>query len=195
MSKNELRNNVIAIRNALTIEEIERKSEAIKKLLFTLPEYQNANTIMAYVDFRNEVQTSGIIKDALAGGKKIAIPITDVKNKKLTPSLLHNFPGDLVPGTWGILEPRSECIRPIASEELDLVIIPGVAFDEVGNRLGYGGGFYDRFLLRTRRDVILLALAFELQIKPNVYPAQHDIPMQMVVTEERIMDFRALSHN
>lgn len=190
MSKNELRNNVIALRNALSIQKIEQKSNAIIKKLFTLSEYQNASTIMAYVDFRNEVPTSGIIQNALANGKKIAIPITDIKNKKLTPSLLHDFPGDLAPGAWGILEPRPECIRPIDPEEIDLVIIPGVAFDEVGNRLGYGGGFYDRFLLRTRRDVILLALAFELQIQPHVYSDKHDIPMQLLVTEKRIMDFR-----
>ena len=190
MSKNELRNNVIAIRNALSAQEIEQKSKTIIKKLFTLSEYQNANTIMAYVDFRNEVPTSGIIQDALANGKKIAIPITDIKNKKLTPSLLHDFPGDLAPGAWGILEPRPECIRPIDPEEIDLVIIPGVAFDEAGNRLGYGGGFNDRFLLRTRRDVIVLALPFELQIQSHVYPDKHDIPVQLLVTEERLMDFR-----
>ncbi|WP_027364163.1 5-formyltetrahydrofolate cyclo-ligase [Desulfotruncus alcoholivorax] len=190
MSKNELRNNVIAKRNTLSTQEIEQKSQAIIKKLFTLPEYQNANTIMAYIDFRNEVQTSGIIKDALTNGKKIAVPVTDIKNKKLTPSLLHDFPGDLAPGAWGILEPRPECVRPVDPEQIDLVLIPGVAFDNVGNRLGYGGGFYDRFLLRTRKDVILLALAFELQIQPNVYHEKHDIPIQLLVTEERIMDFR-----
>jgi 5-formyltetrahydrofolate cyclo-ligase len=190
VSKNELRKNVIAGRNALSGRDVAEKSKIIAGRIMKLKEYQNALTVMAYIDFRNEVQTEAIIQDALRKGKRVAIPITDIRNKKLIPSLLENYPGDLAPGTWGILEPKPGCIRPVEPGEIDLVIVPGVAFDTAGNRLGYGGGFYDRFLPRTRRDTVFLSPAFELQVRPNVYPGKHDIPIHLLVTEDRVLDFR-----
>lgn len=190
MSKNELRNSVIAARNKLTAEEIKDKSAAVTKRFLELAEYRRAGTVMAYVDFRNEVQTGSIINDALRRGKRVVVPITDVANKKLTPSQILDFPGDLEPGAWDILEPRPGCVRPVPADEIDLVIVPGVAFDTAGNRLGYGGGFYDRFLLTTKPGCVFAALAFEMQIRPNVYPGEYDLPIHMLVTEERVMDFR-----
>lgn len=191
MTKNELRKDIIAGRNALSEREVTEKSKKITKRIMELMEYQNARTIMAYIDFRNEVQTESLIQDALRRSKRVAVPITDIVNKKLIPSLLKNYPGDLAPGTWGILEPKPECVQPVDPGEIDLVIVPGVAFDTMGNRLGYGGGFYDRFLPRTRRDTIFLSPAFELQVKPCVYPGEHDIPIHLLVTEDRIFDFRS----
>lgn len=190
MSKNELRKSVIAARSKLAAEKIRDNSSAVADRFLSLEEYLQADTIMAYVDFRNEVQTGDIIIDALNRGKKVVVPITDVANKKLTPSQLLNFPGDLAPGTWGILEPRPECVRPAAPEEIDLVIVPGVAFDTAGNRLGYGGGFYDRFLLNTKPGCLYAALAFEMQIRPNVYPGEYDLPIHLLITEKRILDFQ-----
>lgn len=190
MSKNELRKSVIAARNRLVEEEIEDKSAAVAHRLLGLDEYLKAGTVMAYVDFRNEVQTGSIIRDALRRGKRVVVPVTDVPGKKLTPAQITDFPGDLAPGAWGILEPKPERLRPVPPEEIDIVIVPGVAFDTAGNRLGYGGGFYDRFLLQTRPDCVYAALAFELQVRPNVYPGEHDLPVHMLVTEDRVLDFR-----
>ncbi len=190
MSKNELRKSVITARNRLAAEKIKDNSDAAAGRFLKLGEYLRANTVMAYVDFRNEVQTETIIRDALNRGKRVVVPITDVTNKKLTPSQLLNFPGDLAPGAWGILEPRPECVRPVHPAEIDLVIVPGVAFDTAGNRLGYGGGFYDRFLLNTKPDCLYAALAFEMQIRPNVYPGEHDLPVHLLITEKRVLDLR-----
>ncbi|WP_347491127.1 5-formyltetrahydrofolate cyclo-ligase [Desulfoscipio sp. XC116] len=190
MSKNELRKNVIAGRNAMPLQQIEAKSSAIAAKVLALPEYRRAATVMAYVDFRNEVQTVSIIKNALQQGKRLVVPITDATNKNLIPSQVVRFPDDLTPGTWGILEPKPECVRPVDPKEIDLVIIPGVAFDTAGDRLGYGGGFYDRFLPRTGENITLVSLAFELQVRPNVYPGEYDVPIHILVTEERVLDFR-----
>ncbi len=192
MSKNELRKNVIAWRNALTPQEVKEKSAAIASRVLKLKEYRSAKTIMAYIDFRNEVQTSEIIVDAMQHGKRVVVPVTDVRNKQLILSLLKNYPEDLAPGTWGIPEPKPELVQPVAPDEIDLVIVPGVAFDTVGNRLGYGGGYYDRFLPQTRKDAVLISLAYELQIRPNVYPDEHDMPIHILVTEDRVLDFRHL---
>ncbi|HBX24102.1 MAG TPA: 5-formyltetrahydrofolate cyclo-ligase [Desulfotomaculum sp.] len=191
MSKNELRKSVIVARNRLAAEKIKDNSSAVASRLIKLEEYLRAGTIMAYVDFRNEVQTEAIIRDALNRGKTVVVPITDVANKKLTPSQVLNYPDDLAPGAWNILEPRPECVRPVDPGTIDLVIVPGVAFDTAGNRLGYGGGFYDRFLLNTKPDCLYAALAYEMQIKPNVYPGEHDLPVHLLVTEKRVLDLRA----
>lgn len=193
MSKLELRKNVIAGRNAMAPKQLAKKSAVIATKFLALPEYQRATTVMAYVDFRNEVQTASIIENALYQGKRLVVPITDVPNKRLILSQIVNFPDDLTPGTWGILEPKPHCVRPVEPGEIDLVIVPGVAFDTSGNRLGYGGGFYDRFLPQTKGGTTLVSLAFEMQIRPNVYPDEHDIPVHILITEARVLDFRPKS--
>jgi len=187
LSKKELRREVIQGRMALSEQEVSNKSNDITRAIINMKEYQQATTIMAYVDFRHEVQTGEFIRKALNDGKRLAVPLTDMEGKRLVPSLLKEFPEDLTPGAYGILEPRPECLRPITPGELELVIVPGVAFDVQGNRLGFGGGFYDRFLPQTGKDCLWLAPAFELQIQDNVYPDQHDCPVHILVTEDRII--------
>ncbi|MCF8010352.1 MAG: 5-formyltetrahydrofolate cyclo-ligase [Clostridiales bacterium] len=187
MSKKKLRKEVLGERGALGEQSLADKSSDITSNILKMKEYQRAETIMVYVDFRNEVQTGEFIQAAMSAGKKIAVPLTDIENKRLIPSELKNYPGDLVPGAYGIPEPASDCLRPIEPADFDMILIPGVAFDEEGNRLGYGGGFYDRFLLNTRKDCIWLAPAYELQLKPCVYPDKHDCPVHFIVTEKKIL--------
>lgn len=190
MSKKELRKNIINQRLALSAPEVAEKSAAIARGILNLKEYRLAKTIMAYVDFRNEVQTGEFIEKAMADGKRVAVPLTDIRGKRLIPSLLVDFPGDLAPGLYGIPEPKEDCLRPLDPKELDMVIVPGVAFDKKGNRLGYGGGFYDRFLPRTRTGCLWLSPAYELQIQPGVYPGEHDIPVHVIVTEKNVIKCR-----
>lgn len=187
MSKSELRKDVINARAGLPAAAVAEKSARILEQIKALGEYRQSKVFMVYVDFRNEVQTGFLIKEFMAGGKVVTVPVTDIANRRLTPSRLEDYPGDLVPGAWGILEPRPECLRPMEPVLLDLVIVPGVAFDEAGNRLGYGGGFYDRFLPRTRPGTIYLAPAFEMQIRADVYPGAHDCPVHILVTEDRVI--------
>lgn len=187
MEKSEVRKSVLRARSRLSPQEVAQKSKLITRRVLTLEEFRCARTIMAYVDFRNEVRTEELIRAAMDMGKRVAVPLTDLQHKRLIPSLLHDFPGDLAPGTWGIMEPRADSLRPLLPEELDLVVVPGVAFDLKGNRLGYGGGFYDRFLPQTRPGAVWLALAFELQICPEISPGPHDCPVHLIVTEERVI--------
>lgn len=189
LSKGELRRNVLKQRAAMSRSLVEEKSAAIIKRIVIREEYLKARSVMAYVDFRNEVRTGALIGRCLGDGKRVSVPITDIANKLLTPSEILRYPEDLAPGAWGILEPAPGFVRPVDPLEIDLVIIPGVAFDLNGDRLGYGGGFYDRFLPRTRPDTVFIAPAFELQIKENVYPGPHDCPVHILVTEERVMAF------
>ncbi len=190
MQKKELRKSMLANRMGQSDAEVAEKSRNIAERLRALPEFEQAGVVMFYLDFRKEVQTGALIADCLAKGKRVVIPITDQANTALIPSELKDFPGDLTSGTWGILEPKPDRVRPVDPQEIDLVVVPGVSFDPNGNRLGYGGGFYDRFLLRTKPDATFVALAFELQIMDDVYPEEHDHPVHYVITEDRVLGCR-----
>lgn len=188
MTRNQVRQGVLRARMSLPPDLIKEKSEVITERILSSGDYLRSRSLMVYVDFRNEVQTAGLIARALAGGKRVSAPITDIKGKKLTPSLLLDYPGDLTPGAWDILEPRPECVRPVDPSDLDLIIVPGVAFDVRGNRLGYGGGFYDRFLPLTGPGTVYIAPAFEVQVVDDVFPGAHDVPVHIIVTEERVIN-------
>lgn len=185
MNRSEIRQDVLKARLSMSQEQVLEKSKTIMDSVLASGIYQKSSHIMVYVDFRNEVRTNCLIINALAAGKRVSVPITDIKGKRLTPSELLDYPGDLRPGAWGILEPSESCVRPVDPGELDLVIVPGVAYDAGGNRLGYGGGFYDRFLPRTRPGTVYLAPAFELQVVENVFPGPLDVPVHIIITEQR----------
>lgn len=191
MDKNKIRKEKLQERLALSPEEVTGKSGRILKRLLQLDEYRRAGTLMIYLDFRKEVQTGELIKHSMEHGKKVVVPVTDMKNRRLIPSLLIDYPEDLAPGAWGILEPDPGCIRPLNPQEIDLVVVPGVAFDEKGNRLGYGGGFYDRFLPQTRPGSFFAATVFEIQILPQLHPEPHDCPVHCLITEERVIYVKA----
>lgn len=183
-----IRNTVLAQRDALSAAERMSKSNRIKETLFSLPQFQNAGLILFYVAFGSEVQTEAMIREASAAGKIIAVPVTDRVHKSLLLCRLDYFDQDLAPGTWGILEPKPECRRPIAGHEIDIVITPGIAFSLHGWRIGYGGGYYDRLLREYRKPAI--ALAFELQVVENDLPHDpgKDAPVDYIVTEERVIN-------
>ncbi len=183
-SKEQFRKEIIESRLELTPLQVREKSDKIISKLITLPVYQQAGTIMTYVAFNQEVETRELIKYSLSQGKRVFVPVTRKKERLLIPSEILDFPGDLQPGTWGILEPKPDCFRPKDPQEIDLVIVPGVAFDKEKQRLGYGGGFYDRFLSKLPEQSSFVALAFQLQIKEQVFTEQHDQPVHLVITED-----------
>lgn len=185
--KKELRKKIIAARKDLAREVVEAKSAAIFKKIVSLEQYQKAEVIMTYLAINNEVETEPFILQALAEGKRIVIPVCQKETTTILPAEVKNYPDDLEPRTWGILEPKPDRLYPIDPKEIDLIIIPGVAFDEQGNRLGYGAGYYDRFLPRLRADVLKIAPAYDLQIVPTVYKGEHDQPVDIVVTETRFL--------
>ncbi|NQS75154.1 MAG: 5-formyltetrahydrofolate cyclo-ligase [Peptococcaceae bacterium] len=184
--KEQLRSSIINKRNILTPQQVDEKSALIIGRLLSLDEYCQARSVMVYLDFRREVGTAELVKHALADGKNVAAPLTDIAKGLLTPALIVDFPADLQPGAWGILEPgpQSKLLDPAT---LDLVITPGVAFDLSGYRIGYGHGFYDRFLPRTGKDTVYIGLAYEFQIQPDVFPQAHDVPVDIILTEERVI--------
>ncbi|MDN5344787.1 MAG: 5-formyltetrahydrofolate cyclo-ligase [Clostridia bacterium] len=185
--KKQLRQEIIARRDALAEGVRQARSEIIVQKVLALPAWQQAAIVMSYVSFGSEVATPPLIEAALAGGKRATVPLCVREGRQLIAAEILHFPADLQPGTWGILEPRPERVRPLAPELIDLVIVPGVAFDRDGNRLGYGGGYYDRFLATLRPGATTIALAFREQLVPDVYPEAHDRPVQIVITDVEIL--------
>jgi 5-formyltetrahydrofolate cyclo-ligase len=162
-------------------------SQAIVKRFIELPEYASAATVMFYVDVRDEVRTRHALPDAIQGNKRIVIPYC--VDGELELFHLESM-DELEIGMYKILEPRAE-LRDIASkrlapEDLDLIMVPGVAFDAQGGRTGHGKGYYDKLLEHARPDAPLVALAFECQMFPEIPCEQHDIYMDKVVTEQRV---------
>lgn len=185
--KKQLRRQIIARRNSLARATREEKSAVITRRVLELPCWQKARLIMCYVSFGSEVLTHPLIRAALSQGKRVTVPMCIPEGRRLLASEVLDFPGDLQPGTWGILEPRPETLRPVNPGDIDLVLVPGVAFDHAGNRLGYGGGYYDRFLASLRPGALAIALAFAEQIVADVYPEVHDRPVDMVITDQEII--------
>jgi len=136
---------------------------------------------MFFASFRTEVDTLPMIRHSLALGKRTILP--KVKDKELRLFEIRDVDKDIAPGVWGIPEPRE--VLPVTIDDVDFMIVPGLAFDLNGNRLGYGAGFYDRILPLFKKETA--ALAFEIQIVSEVPISALDIPVKKIVTEKRII--------
>jgi 5-formyltetrahydrofolate cyclo-ligase len=184
--KKAIREQAHAARNALADKD--GLSQFICERLVASPEYKSAKTVMYYVDVRSEVRTRHYLQTALGHGKRIVVPYCIV-DEELETFLLTDM-NQLAIGMYKILEPRPEWRSvpelKVPVEELELIIVPGVAFDRVGGRLGHGKGYYDKLLEHARPETPLVALAFECQLFPEVPMQAHDIYMDQVVTESAV---------
>jgi len=182
--KRGIRKEILARRRGLSPEAVREKSRRIKEKLFKLPEFRKARIIMFYAARGKEVRTEEMIKESLQMGKKVAVPISQVGERDLVLSFLTDY-GELAPGAYGILEPKEEHYRPVPPRKLELIVVPGVAFDYQGQRLGSGRGFYDNFLRKVPSGVPRLGLAFQLQIVANLPRERQDVLVDGVITEEK----------
>ncbi len=184
--KKAIRAQAHAARNALADKD--GLSRVVCERLVALPEYWAAKAVMYYVDVRSEVRTRHYLQTALGHGKRIVVPYC-VQGDELETFLLTEM-GQLAVGTYKILEPRTELRSAsefkVPLEELELIVVPGVAFDREGGRLGHGKGCYDKLLVNARPRTPLVALAFECQLFPHVPMQGHDVYMDKVVTEKAV---------
>lgn len=192
-SKRILRQEMLKLRMALSEQEVREKSFLIKEKLFGLSEFKEAGLIMFYVSFKNEVRTEEMIEEAMAAGKRIALPVT-TSTKEIKPYLVFDLKKDLVPGRYGIPEPRIDRNREVEAREIDLIVVPGLAFDRRGYRLGFGAGYYDRFLrslYASQPRPFCFGLAYEFQVVPLLPSEGHDEKLDMVITEKHIYQCRS----
>ena len=178
-----LREQAHANRNAqLNKDEL---SKSICDKFMAMPSYASAKTVMFYIDVRSEVRTRQSLPAALESGKTIVVPWCNAQGE-LELFRLSNM-DELAVGMYKILEPKTELRglpeKQCGAEDLDLVMVPGVAFDRRGARMGHGKGYYDKLLQHARAETPLVALAFECQLFPEIPVAGHDIFMDAIITE------------
>jgi len=179
-AKGRLRTNLLELRSQVGPDQIEASSMAVWKTLQALPAYAKTHCIAGISSFRNEIDTFRILDGVLRDHKRLCLPRISGDKTHLT---FHEITSlqDLTPGTYGILEPPPHRATPL--DQLDLVIVPGLAFDRTGNRLGFGKGYYDKVLPRLRRDALSIGLCYSFQVVEAVPYAGHDVPVHSLLTD------------
>ncbi|VAW39661.1 5-formyltetrahydrofolate cyclo-ligase [hydrothermal vent metagenome] len=181
--RNELRRRILARRGQMAAEERRAKSALITERLLAMPEFKRAGTIFTYINFRSEVETLNLADKCLELGKRLCVPVTLTAEKRLAACRLTDPAAELRPGYCRIPEPDISKAEFVAPREIDIVVLPGSVFDKSGGRLGYGGGYYDRFLAREAPDALRVGLAFELQIVDEVPLMAHDMRLHYLLSE------------
>lgn len=173
------------IRRRLYLQKAEdrlRRSDQIYAQIELDPVFRENGHVMIYVSREEEVGTRKLIQCALEKGKCVTVPSVDPVQNELIAVKINSLDEDLVPGTYGILEPRQSLRTPFCMDDLDLVIVPGLAFDRSNYRLGRGKGYYDRFLARLNDRTQVWGLGFDFQILDAIPHARHDIQLDRVIT-------------
>jgi len=181
--KRALRRAVIERRDALDPADRAARSERIAERVLGLPELGGADTVMGFWSFGSEVETAPLLERLHAAGTRVVLPRVEGDH---VVAVVYGRGDEVVAASFGAMEPTgAEVVEPV---DIDVVIVPGVAFDRSGHRVGYGGGFYDRFLPRTRPGVPGVAVAFADQIVDEPVPrGAFDLPVDAIVTEDEVI--------
>lgn len=182
--KKELRRYYTAELNKLTAEEVDVKSKLIYGQALTLPTLQDVRTVAAYASFGHEVDTTGLLTSLYQRGFRVVLPVVNRSARTMEFKTMETL-SSLRSGSFGIREPVQG--RHCSPPEIDLFFVPGLAFDHHGLRLGRGAGYYDRYLANARTGALKIGLAYQRQISPGLPAEPHDISMDLVITEERII--------
>ena len=187
VEKENLRRYILRLRDRQSISEVEQKSADIVEQVLLLHEYVRARGIACYVSKDSEVNTRTLIRNALDRDKRVLIPVIKPGDIDLFFSEIKDLGKELAPGTFGILEPKPEFVRPVDLDAVDLIFVPGIVWDREGYRLGWGRGYFDRVLTKLPEHVRSAGLAFNMQLINRVPRDQFDVPVDMVVTESRVI--------
>jgi 5-formyltetrahydrofolate cyclo-ligase len=185
--KRQIRRTVLAMRQALPAAEHLTGSRNVWQRLIDLSWYQQARVILGYMAIGQEVLTDGLLRQAIASRKQVVLPVVQADRQRLALYAVQDIEHDVAPGYQGILEPQPMRTHAVGLETLDLAIVPGVAFDTEGTRLGFGMGFYDRLLSELHQAIPKIGLAFEFQVVPRLPRQAHDVRLDAIVTERRVI--------
>jgi 5-formyltetrahydrofolate cyclo-ligase len=182
--KPDIRRRILTLRSQLTIDEVAAKSTAVWERFLALSVYKEATVVHCYVAAKsNEVDTRPFIEECLRSQKVLLVPIVDYRMKRLLSARIETL-DELRVGRFGLYEPPLPSARLADPSSIDLVVVPGVAFDPSGNRIGLGGGYYDRFLRGLR--ALKVGVAYQFQIVERIVPTPTDTPVDLIITEERV---------
>jgi 5-formyltetrahydrofolate cyclo-ligase len=183
LEKKRIRKEMIGRLREQAPELRKKRSGAIREQLLACEAFTSSKTVMIYVSMPEEVETIKLIRTALAGGKRVSIPYLETENSEIKASELISI-NDLEKGPYGIYQPRKASVETVPLKEIDLVIVPAVAFDQSNMRLGRGKGYYDRFLSRQEvSSARTIGLAFSFQMVDRLPSAPHDRPVTRVITD------------
>lgn len=184
--KKHFRRTCSKARDSLSVEEQKKRSIHIRDIFVDIFALQSSNCFFVYVDYRSEVQTAKIIDYIIKQGGSVCVPAVVSQSAKMVAVQISSPAADLAPGFKGILEPIPElrCHCTVDAEDIDIAVIPGVAFDQSGGRIGYGGGYYDRFLQNDAPQALRVGLAYKLQMVPKIPMEQYDIFMDYIICED-----------
>lgn len=181
-AKAQIRRNVREQLALLTVHDHKTVSHRARQLLEQQPEWQNANSIFVYAPLPGELDIWPLVRDSLAAEKVVCLPRFEAATRRYIACQVENLDSDIVAGRFGVREPMQRCTA-VPLNRLDLILVPGVAFDTRGNRLGRGKGFYDQLLADTTG--IRCGVAFDEQIVTEIPVEPHDIPMHCILTPTR----------
>ena len=186
--KQSIRKTIIALREQLPADLRAARSAAITERIAAMPQYQNATTVLGYMNFGSEFASALWVARVLADGKRLVLPKVNCQRNELDLYRVDDLESQLAAGLWGIAEPVPErCERLIDLNEVEFALLPGVAFTRQGARLGYGGGYYDKLLARIKPHPFLVAAAYALQVVPEIPQETTDIRVAWVVTEQEVI--------
>lgn len=180
--KDKIRREILARLRSQDIRERNRKSLKIKRRLFKEKVFEKAESIMFYVSKDYEVNTRDMIEEAFRLGKRVIVPVTRPRKKRLILSEITDSKRQLEKGPFGIDQPKAEYIRAVTLRDIDMVIVPGVAFDKKGNRIGHGLGYFDRFLKSLPKKTPTIGLAFKFQLIERIKTLPWDVSVTKVIT-------------
>lgn len=184
MNKKELREEVLNKRDKIVASDREEKDDIIISSLMNNKDYKNSKKIFIYIGFGTEINTLKYIDGFIKDGKEIYVPKVYLKRREIEAIRLTSL-DMLERSKYGILEPINDEI--VDKEELDLIVVPGVAFDREGGRIGYGGGYYDKYFSRNNKTVTNIALAYDCQMVNKVPVEEHDVKVDCIITEKEVI--------
>ncbi|NLK21661.1 MAG: 5-formyltetrahydrofolate cyclo-ligase [Epulopiscium sp.] len=180
--KQDLRKKFLENRDKMTKEEISKKNKKIYESLINSEVYNKCKKIFVYVSMKNEVDTKKIISKGLKEGKIIGVPKVEPRTREMYFSQIQTL-DELEIGHFGVLEPKKELIKKMESDRTTLVLVPGAVFDKNRNRIGYGGGYYDRYLGKHTSIMKTIGLAYDFQVIDAIPTDTYDIPLNLILTE------------
>ena len=186
-AKIQIREDIAKIISAIAESDIAKKVQAIEDRLFEFANFLEAKIALLYVGGDNEVQTKNIIKRAYSYNKIVVLPAFDPKTFEMKLMKVDKFAQELKPGPRGVLEPNADRCKIVPIDRIDIAIIPGIAFDEKGGRIGTGRGYYDRLIPNLAITTRKVALTLEEQIIPQVPMESHDKHVDIIITDKRII--------
>ena len=187
ISKKIIRRVILAKRRKLSGKYIISLSKIIENKIENLKEFREAKAVLCYMAKGNEVHTEGIINKSIIRGKKVIVPKVDVSRQQLVLKEIKNLKNDLALGFQGIFEPKSHLPAVKNFKEIDFAILPGIAFDRKGGRIGFGKGFFDKLFMKKTIHPTLCGIAFDFQIIDGFPHSSHDISVDIIVSEKRVI--------